>query len=84
VIIFLRFWLDLISVFKYLLDGKPKNALAISKAHVYFIQNLVRNSAKSRLIPKHTTNKNGLYSGSIVWDYFVSNKKTFTSLKKTF
>ena len=83
-IIFLRFWLDLLSLFKYLLDGKPKNAWAISKAHVFFIRNIARNSAKSRLIPKHTFNKNGLYSGSIVLNYFVSNKKTFTSLKKTF
>ena len=84
VIIFFRFWLDLLSLLKYLMDAKPKNAWAISKAHVYFIRNLFRNSAKSRLIPKNIVNKNGLYSSSIVWDYFVSNKKTFTSLKKTF
>ncbi len=84
VIIFLRFWLDLLSLLKYLLDGKLKNAWAISKAHVYFIRNLVRNIQKSRKIPKHTFNKNGLYPGSIVWNYFISNKKTVTSLKKTF
>ena len=84
VIIFLRFWLDFLSLLKYLMDGKPKNALAISKAHIYFIRNLNRNTVKSRKIPKHTLNKNGLYIGSIVWDYFVRNKKTFTSLKKTF
>jgi hypothetical protein len=84
VIIFLRFWLDFLSLLKYLMDGKPKNALAISKAHIYFIRNLARNTVKSRKIPKHTLNKNGLYIGSIVWDYFVRNKKTFTSLKKTF
>ena len=84
VIIFLRFWLDFLSLLKYLMDGKPKNALAISKAHVYFIRNIARNTVKSRKIPKHTLNKNGLYIGSIVWDYFVRNKKTFTSLKKTF
>ena len=84
VIIFLRFWLDFLSLLKYLMDGKPKNALAISKAHIYFIRNLNRNTVKSRKIPKHTLNKKGLYIGSIVWDYFVRNKKTFTSLKKTF
>ena len=84
VIIFLRFWLDFLSLLKYLIDGKPKNALAISKAHIYFIRNLARNTVKSRKIPKHTLNKKGLYIGSIVWDYFVRNKKTFTSLKKTF
>ena len=84
VIIFLRFWLDFLSLLKYLMDGKPKNALAISKAHIYFIRNLARNTVKSRKISKHTFNKKGLYIGSIVWDYFVRNMKTFTSLKKTF
>jgi GT2 family glycosyltransferase len=83
-IIFIRFWLDLLSLIKYLMDGKPKNAVAISKAHVYFIRNLFSNIPKSRKISKKTFNKNGLYSGSIVWQYFVRKKKSFSSLKETF
>jgi GT2 family glycosyltransferase len=83
-IVFFRFWLDLLSLLKYLMDGKPKNALAISKAHVYFLRNLLSNIPKSRKISKNIFNKNGLYPGSIVWQYFVRQKKTFTSLKKTF
>ena len=83
-IVFMRFWLDFLSLVKYLMDGKPKNALAISKAHVYFIRNLFKNIPKSRRISKKTFNKNGFYPGSIVWQYFVQKKKTFTSLKKTF
>lgn len=83
-IIFTRFWLDLLSLVKYITDGKPKNAIAISKAHVYFIRNLFSNIPKSRKISKKTFNKKGLYSGSIVWQYFVRKRKTFNSLKKTF
>jgi len=83
-IIFFRFWLDLLSLLKYIMDGKPKNALSISKAHVYFIRNLFSNIPKSRKISKKIFNKIGLYSGSIVWQYFVRKRKTFTSLKKTF
>jgi len=83
-IIFIRFWLDLLSLVKFLMDGKPKNAMAISKAHVYFLRNLFKNIPKSRRISKKTFNNNGLYPGSIVWQYFVQKKKTFSSLKKTF
>jgi GT2 family glycosyltransferase len=83
-IIFIRFWLDLLSLIKYLMDGKPKNAIAISKAHIYFIRNLFSNIPKSRKISKKTFNKNGIYSGSIVWQYFVRKKKSFSSLKETF
>lgn len=83
-IIFIRLWLDLLSLVKYLIDGKTENAMAISKAHVYFIRNLFSNIRKARKISKKSLNQTGLYSGSIVWQYFVRKKKTFNSLKKTF
>ena len=83
-IIFIRFWLDLLSLVKYLMDGKPENAIAISKAHVYFIRNLFSNIRKASKISKKSLNQAGLYPGSIVWQYFVRKKKTFISLKKTF
>lgn len=83
-IIFIRFWLDLLSLVKYLADGKPENALAISKAHFYFIGNLLKNSRKAKTLPIRKFNQAGLYKGSIVWQYFVRKKKTFSSLKETF
>lgn len=83
-IIFIRFWLDLLSLVKYLADGKPENALAISKAHFYFIGNLLKNSRKAKTLPIRKFNQAGLYKGSIVWQYFVRKKKTFSSLKEAF
>lgn len=79
-IIFIRFWLDFISLLKYLLDGKPKNALAISKAHIYFFRNFSKNSKKSKAINKNYFNPAGLYSGSVVWKYFVKGIKKFRDL----
>ena len=83
-IIFIRFWLDFITLIKFLFDGKPKNALAISKAHIYFVKNIFKNIPKAREIQKSNFNRIGLFKGSIVWEYFVKKNTTFSSLKKTF
>lgn len=82
-VIFIRFWLDLLSLIKYLFDGKPKNALAISKAHFYFFAHLFRNTKKAGEINVSKFNATGLYKGSIVWQYFIRKKDKFSSLKKT-
>lgn len=79
-IIFIRFWLDLLSLLKFLNDGKPKNAMAINKAHVYFFRNIFRNQRKTRAVDTSKFNKAGLFTGSIVWQYFIKKKKTFSSL----
>lgn len=79
-IIFIRFWLDLISLIKFLLDGKPQNAGAVSKAHVYFFKNLSKNMQKARSISKNQFNQAGMYNKSIVWQYFVKGIKKFRDL----
>jgi GT2 family glycosyltransferase len=82
-IIFIRFFLDLLSLIKYLFDGKPRNAMAISKAHFYFFAHLFKNIKKACKINNSKFNTAGLYRGSIVLEYFIRKKKTFDSLKKT-
>lgn len=79
-VIFIRFWLDLLSMIKFFIEGKPRNAIAISKAHFYFIRNIFKNSRKSKELHKENFNKAGLFNGSIVWEYFIRRKKTFKSL----
>jgi GT2 family glycosyltransferase len=74
-IIFIRFWLDFLSLIKYLVDRKPDNALAISKAHVFFFRNFFGNMQKAKKISKKSFNKTGLYRGSIVWQYFIKKRK---------
>jgi len=82
-VIFIRLWLDLIALIKFLFAGKPGNALAISKAHFSFFGKLFRNIKKSRDIDVSNFNSSGLYRGSIVWQYFIRKRKLFSSLKKT-
>lgn len=79
-VLFIRFWLDLLSLLKYLLQGNPKNALAVSKAHFYFFRNLNRNRKKISH-NQLTFNAAGLYRGSIVWQYFGKRIKRFSDLR---
>lgn len=79
-IIFIRLWLDLLSLIKFLNDGKPAHARAVSKAHVYFFKNFFRSLAKARNNQITGFNNAGLYRKSIVWKYFIQKKRTYLHL----
>lgn len=79
-VIFLRLWLDLISMIKFLYDGKMKDARAINRAHTSFFRNIFKNGNKARRISTANFNQTGLINKSIVWRYFIEKRKTFNSL----
>lgn len=79
-VIFCRFWLDLIALIKFLYDGKTKDAWAVNKAHVSFFKDLFKNARKASKIPTAGFNSTGIIKTSIVWHYFALKKKTFKSL----
>jgi GT2 family glycosyltransferase len=78
-IISTRLFLDGISSVKFILDGKPKHIFAILKAHIHFYKNLSRFKKKR---PKKFLTK--LYPESIVYSYFVKNKKQYNQLNNIF
>lgn len=76
-ILFFRLILDGVSAIKFIKEGSFINLLAILKAHFHFYW----------LIPKLNTKRstqflgfNNLYKMSIVWKYFIRNKKEFKEL----
>lgn len=79
VIVFLRFWLDFITLLKFLSEGKFKHAAAISKAHRTFFSHLSKNRRK-RVKTNAVFNDKGVFKGSIVWEYFIRKKKTFREI----
>ena len=79
-IIFIRFWLDLLSLIKFLMQGNAKNAFAVTKAHVYFISNYSKNQRK-KAVSSAQSNKLGIYQKSIVWQFFGKGVKKFSELK---
>lgn len=79
--IFIRMWIDLAAWFQFLLKGKPKFTLAISKAHFHFLKEL-NNTANKRATKQTPLLKHsGVYKGSIVYSYFAKRIKKFSDLK---
>ena len=79
-VIFCRLWLDLISLCKFLYDGKIKDAKAINRAHTSFFLNIFKNAKKARKISTSKFNNTGMFNKSIVWRYFALKRKTFSRL----
>ncbi|MBK9734994.1 MAG: hypothetical protein IPO92_08520 [Saprospiraceae bacterium] len=83
----LKLILDGIAGIKFLFEGKPLSTLAILKAHITFYINLPfifeRRNMESGMINRNRLNPPNLagrYEGSIIWDYFIRNKKTWSSI----
>jgi len=84
----IRFMLDIVSAFKFLISGQSEAAMAVIKALGYIIGHPIsitqkrkqtRQVLKSYQIGEPTSA--GRYSKSIVWSYYIKGKKTFCSLK---
>jgi len=85
IVIFLRFWLDLVALARFLAEGKRKDAWAISRAHQSFVASFFKKKPIGRYTTQspllaHQSPLTGTYSRSIVWDFFVGKKRKFTDL----
>jgi len=80
-IIPIRIWMDLLAIFRFLGEGKRKDAWAVSRAHQNFVLGLFKGKPRNALPPrtKHYPLK-GIYNGSIVWSFFIKKKRHFTEL----
>lgn len=79
-VISVRFWLDFAALLKFLLERKPQDAWAVSRAHQYFLINIFRN-ARKRKQPNKQFNATGFYKKSITWQHFVNKIQRFSDLK---
>lgn len=78
-----RFFLDAVSAWKGLLTGDIYFFTAIMKAHFAFGWWFVRWYASVKKVSKPMHTLNGVYKGSVVWNYFVENKKRFLEIIST-
>lgn len=77
----IRIWMDLLAIFRFLNEGKRKDAWAVSRAHQNFFHHIFRKSTAN--IPNKRSNLpklKGMYRHSIVWAFFMEKKKMFTAL----
>lgn len=75
-----RLLMDLLAAASFLLSGKPKDTIAVLKAHLAFFKRLpqLRKEGQGNGNTIHET----CYRGSIVWNYYVLRKKRFNQLGK--
>lgn len=92
-VIGIRLWLDFVALARFLNEGKRKDAWAVSRAHQNFFRNIFKKgdpemsrrheagSKTSAKIPYHV-NLHGMYKGSIITDFFIRKKHSFSQLKR--
>jgi hypothetical protein len=74
----LRLVLDQLTAWKGLLSGDKAYFMAIQKAQLAFLR--YRKTKPENKVQIELTRMPGVYSGSIVLDYFIRGKKTFHEL----
>jgi GT2 family glycosyltransferase len=77
----LRFALDAVAAWRELLAGRGSYFMAIAAAHFQYFQWLLCNRGKSVFPPSRKTGKlSGTFKGSLVWNYFILGRKTFSEI----
>lgn len=74
--ILIRLVLDGLAFVKLFIENGPKHAFSILKAHFSFY------AMKKKRPTRTKVNLSGMYSGSIVFEYFLKRSKTYSQLKK--
>jgi GT2 family glycosyltransferase len=81
--IFARLWFDLAAWFQYALKGQFPLAFSINKAHAHFFGRFFETSKKRLNNQRSLQNHQGVYQGSIVFQFFALGKKRFSDIFKT-
>ena len=76
----LRFFMDLLTIFKMFADGNFNTIPSISRAHIQFLFYFPKWYAKRNAAKKLWNNPNlrGVYPKSMVWQFFVKGKEKFS------
>ncbi|MDQ0639152.1 GT2 family glycosyltransferase [Pedobacter sp. W3I1] len=77
----IRFFIDFIAWWHFLLTGKSKFTMAVSKGHWHFLKSLSKTSKKRKAVQKAYSQHTGVYNNSIVWAFFIKKIKYFSNLK---
>ena len=72
--------MDLLALFRFLNEGKRRDAWAVSRAHQYFFLHFFSRSQHSKKGTRYTHKLTGMFKGSIVIAFFARNKRKFTDL----
>ena len=74
----IRFGLDALAAYKGLFAGDGGYFVAIAKAHLHFAKWVLFEKKKPAEIKIKNVHLHGTYKGSILWQFYVRNKKIFS------
>lgn len=77
----IRFPLDAVAAFKFLLDGGFGDFKAVIRAHLYFYKNFGKLRKKRKALTQ--THVSCIYEGHLLIDYYLKKKKKFTDLQQS-
>ncbi|QPH41765.1 glycosyltransferase family 2 protein [Pedobacter endophyticus] len=80
--IMIRMAIDFVAWWHFLLSGKPKFTLAVSKGHWHFVKAIAKTNKKRSGHQKAFAAHTGVYHKSVVWAFFVKKIKYFSQLGK--
>ena len=76
----IRMWIDFVAWWHFLLSGKPKFTLAVTKGHWHFIKSIAKTNKKRTSVQKPYAAHAGVYNNSVVWAFFIKKIKYFSKL----
>lgn len=79
--IFIRMCIDFVAWWHFLLSGKPKFTMAVSKGHWHFLKSLAKTNKKRKAFQKPYATHQGVFNNSVVWAFFIRKIKYFSGLK---
>ena len=75
-----RIFLDLIAAYRFLLKGNFGTFISIASAHMHYAEWILTGKKGKKLSTIKMKNMLPVYDGSIAWQYFIKNKKTFSEI----
>ncbi|MCH2448686.1 MAG: glycosyltransferase family 2 protein [Gracilimonas sp.] len=83
--VILRILLDIVAAWKALFEGKPREWLAVAKAHLHFLSNLRKLNQKRQELQSNRVNQDDpetMAGISIIWVHYFKGVNRFRNLKK--
>lgn len=76
----LRILLDTVAAYRSLIDGNFSTFISITSAHLHYLEWLFIGKRGKKFSKLKMKNIIPVYDGSIVWQYFIKQKKTFSEI----
>jgi len=76
----LRIFLDIIAAYRSLIDGNFSTFISIASAHMHYAEWVLIGKRGEKFSKLKMKTILSVYDGSIVWQYFIKKKKTFSEI----